>query len=127
MVPFRHQAHRDLQPAETVWLQRNVARTNVEVRKGLPFSIKWLNQLPTRHFLPIDYTIHGSEENVPEVRTVTHVHGAQVLPESDGYPDSWFTADGKIGSVAAANPTHYPTSRRLRPSGITITPSGSLV
>jgi len=85
-----------------------------EVRKGQPLSIKWSNQLPTKHFLPIDYTIHGSEENVPEVRTVTHVHGAQVLPESDGYPDSWFTSDGKTGSVAGANPTHHPNEQSSR-------------
>ena len=85
-----------------------------EVRKGQPLSIKWSNQLPTKHFLPIDYTIHGSEENVPEVRTVTHVHGAQVLPESDGYPDSWFTSDGKTGSVAGADPTHHPNEQSSR-------------
>ena len=85
-----------------------------EVRKGQPLSIKWSNQLPTKHFLPIDYTIHGSEENVAEVRTVTHVHGVQVLPESDGYPDSWFTSDGKTGSVAGANPTHHPNEQSSR-------------
>src|SRR6202044_2622818 len=106
MVPFRHQAHRDLQPA-TMWGYNGMwPGPTFEVRKGQPFSIKWSNQLPTRHFLPIDNTIHGSEENVPEVRTVTHVHGAQVLPESDGYPDAWVTADGRSGSVAPANPAH---------------------
>ena len=28
---------------------------------------------------------------MPEVRTVVHVHGARLPPESDGYPDRWFT------------------------------------
>jgi spore coat protein A len=114
MVPFHHQAHRDLPPA-TMWGYNGIwPGPTLEVRKGQPFSIKWTNQLPTKHFLPVDPTIHGSEEGVPEVRTVTHVHGAQVLPESDGYPDSWFTSDGKTGSVPAANPTHYPNQQSAR-------------
>ncbi|MGB7600133.1 MAG: multicopper oxidase [Candidatus Sulfotelmatobacter sp.] len=111
MVPFQHKAHRDL-PAATMWGYNGMwPGPTFEVRKGQSLSIKWTNQLPTKHFLPIDYTIHGSEESVPEVRTVTHVHGAQTLPESDGYPDSWFTPDGKTGAVAAANPTHYPNEQ----------------
>ena len=111
MVPFQHKAHRDL-PAATMWGYNGMwPGPTFEVRRGQPLSVKWSNQLPTKHFLPIDYTIHGSEENVPEVRTVTHVHGAQVLPESDGYPDSWFTSDGKAGAVPGANPTHYPNDQ----------------
>ena len=111
MVPFQHKAHRDL-PAATMWGYNGMwPGPTFEVRKGQALSIKWTNHLPTRHFLPIDHTIHGSEENAPEVRTVTHVHGAQTLPDSDGYPDSWFTSDGKIGSVPAANPTHYPNEQ----------------
>jgi spore coat protein A len=114
MVPFKHKAHRDL-PAATMWGYNGMwPGPTFEVRKGQPLSVKWTNHLPTKHFLPIDYTIHGSEENVPEVRTVTHVHGAQVLPESDGYPDSWFTSDGKLGPVPAANPTHYPNEQSAR-------------
>jgi len=31
----------------------------------------------------------GAERDKPEVRTVVHVHGARVPPESDGYPESW--------------------------------------
>jgi spore coat protein A, manganese oxidase len=111
MVPFRHKAHRDLPPA-TMWGYNGTwPGPTFEVRKGQPLSIKWSNQLPTKHFLPIDYTIHGSEENVPEVRTVTHIHGAQVLPDSDGYPDAWVTSDGKTGPAVAANPTHHPNDQ----------------
>ena len=41
--------------------------------------------------LTIAPTIHGAEPPTPEVRTVVHVHGLNVLPESDGYPEAWFT------------------------------------
>jgi spore coat protein A, manganese oxidase len=56
----------------------------MEVRKGEVLRVKWTNNLPTKHFLPVDTAIHGSEESMPQVRTVVHVHGARTLPESDG-------------------------------------------
>jgi spore coat protein A len=111
MRPFRHKAHRDL-AATTMWGYNGMwPGPTFEVRKGQPISVKWVNQLPNKHFLPLDYTIHGEEEDVPQVRTVTHVHGAQVMPESDGYPDAWVTSDGQTGSVRAADPCHYPNDQ----------------
>ena len=111
LVPARHKAHRDL-PAGTVWGYNGIwPGPTFEVRRGEPLSIHWANQLPTKHFLPVDPTIHGAEEGVPEVRTVTHVHGAQVLPDSDGYPDAWITSDGKVGSAPFADPAHYPNDQ----------------
>jgi spore coat protein A len=111
MRPFRHKAHRDL-PASTMWGYNAMwPGPTFEVRKGQPISVKWTNQLPTKHFLPLDYTIHGEEENVPQVRTVTHVHGARVMPDSDGYPDAWVTSDGRAGAVRAADPCHYPNDQ----------------
>jgi spore coat protein A len=112
MRAFRHQAHRDL-PATNMWGYNAMwPGPTFEIRRGQPFSVKWTNHLPTKHFLPLDYTIHGSEESVPQVRTIAHVHGAQVLPESDGYPDAWTTSDGKTGPAVAANPSHYPNDQR---------------
>ena len=126
MVPFQHKAHRDL-PAATFWGYNNIwPGPTFEVRRGQPLTVKWTNELPLKHFLPIDPTIHGCEPGVPEVRTVTHVHGAQVLPESDGYPDSWFTPDGKFGAVPGANPTRHPNDQPATTlCGITTTLSAS--
>jgi len=84
----------------------------LEARRGQPISVRWVNQLPTRHFLPLDYTIHGEGSDVPRVRTVTHVHGARVLPENDGYPDAWVTSDGRFGPVRASNPCNYPNDQQ---------------
>jgi spore coat protein A len=111
MRQFRHKAHRDLPPS-TMWGYNGMwPGPTFEVRKGQPISVKWTNQLPTKHFLPLDYTIHGEEQDVPQVRTVTHVHGAQVMPDSDGYPDAWVTSDGRTGSALAADPCHYPNDQ----------------
>ena len=68
-----------------------------EVKKGQATNVRWINELPGSHFLPIDTTIHGADKSVPEVRTVTHLHGAKVMPEDDGYPDAWISSDGKTG------------------------------
>jgi spore coat protein A len=111
MRQFRHKAHRDLPPT-TMWGYNSMwPGPTLEVRKGQPISVKWTDQLPNKHFLPLDYTIHGAGSNVPQVRTVTHVHGAQVMPESDGYPDAWATSDGRTGPAHAANPCSYPNDQ----------------
>jgi spore coat protein A len=112
MRPFHHRAHRDL-PATPMWGYNGMwPGPTFEVRKGQPISVKWINQLPAKHFLPLDYTIHGEEKEIPEVRTVTHVHGARVLPDSDGYPDAWVTSDGRAGSARPADPCHYPNDQQ---------------
>jgi len=112
MREFRHKAHRDLPPA-TLWGYNGMwPGPTIEVQKGQPLLVKWTNALPTRHFLPIDTTIHGAEVTLPKVRTVVHVHGAQVLPESDGYPDAWFTSDGKTGVQYDSSSCHYPNDQQ---------------
>lgn len=83
--------HRDLPPTRVWSYGGSVPGPTVETRAGEPLLIEWVNDLPTSHFLPIDHTLHGAEASRPDVRTVTHVHGARVPPESDGFPDDWFT------------------------------------
>ncbi|MFJ7975458.1 hypothetical protein ACIQZI_07020 [Peribacillus sp. NPDC096379] len=50
-----------------------------------------MNDLPEHHLYPIDHTVHGAEKEIPDVRTVVHLHGGRTEPESDGYPDAWFS------------------------------------
>lgn len=83
--------HRDL-PATRFWSYGgSVPGPTVETQSNKPLLIEWVNNLPQRHFLPVDHTLHGAEEDKPEVRAVVHVHGAKVPPESDGYPETWYT------------------------------------
>lgn len=85
------QLHRDLKPTRCWSYGNGVPGPTFDTRSGQGLLVEWANELPLRHFLPIDHTLHGAGSDVPEVRTVTHVHGARVPPESDGYPEKWFT------------------------------------
>ncbi|HKA57339.1 MAG TPA: multicopper oxidase domain-containing protein, partial [Gemmatimonadales bacterium] len=91
MRPLFKKLHRDL-PATALWGYNGLYPSpTFEVRTGKPIAVKWTNSLPGTHFLPIDDTIHGAEAGVPAVRTVVHLHGSKTMPDSDGYPEAWFT------------------------------------
>jgi spore coat protein A len=95
--------HRDLKPSKQWSYGTAVPGPTIEVRSGEPVAIEWANKLPDQHFLPIDHTICGAS-GVPDVRTVVHVHGAKVPPQSDGYPDRWYVP-GQSRLV------HYPNQQ----------------
>jgi spore coat protein A, manganese oxidase len=94
MREIHAKVHRDM-PATRFWSFGNAfPGPSVEVHKGKPVLIEWPNELPLKHFLPIDHALvhnHRSDAPLPEVRAVVHVHGARVPPESDGYPEAWYT------------------------------------
>src|SRR5262249_35546609 len=91
MKQVRQKLHRDLPPT-TVWGHNDLyPGPTCEVRRGKPIEVNWRNHLPATHLFPVDPTLHGAEPPNPPVRTVVHLHGAKVLPESDGYPEAWFT------------------------------------
>jgi spore coat protein A, manganese oxidase len=111
MRPSRQKVHRDL-PATAFWgFNGSWPGPTIEARRGRQVVIRWTNRLPSKHFLPIDHTLHGAESTLPEVRTVTHLHGARVLPESDGYPEAWYTADGQHGPRFNPQPSVYPNDQ----------------
>jgi spore coat protein A len=82
--------HRDL-PATRWWSYGgSVPGPTFETRSGETLSIEWANELPRKHIFAIDHRLHGAEADKPETRTVVHLHGAKVPPESDGYPEHWY-------------------------------------
>jgi spore coat protein A, manganese oxidase len=82
--------HRDLPPTR-VWTYGGcMPGPTIEAQSGKSMRIEWRNQLPSKHFLPIDHRIHGAEKDKPEVRAIVHLHGACVETASDGYPDDWY-------------------------------------
>jgi spore coat protein A len=111
MCECRQKVHRDLPPT-TVWGYNGIwPGPTIEVRRGCPLQVDWQNKLPARHLLPIDTTLHGAESTLPAVRTVVHLHGAAVDPDSDGYPEAWFTAHGETGPQFKSTLTSYPNDQ----------------
>jgi spore coat protein A, manganese oxidase len=83
--------HRDL-PSARVWGFNALSPgPTIEVRKGQPILVEWVNSLPAKHLFAIDHSLHGAAGDIPDVRTVVHVHGAMAPPASDGYPENWYT------------------------------------
>lgn len=82
--------HRDL-PVTDLWSYGGVVPGVLfDTQSGEGLAVEWANDLPARHFLPIDHSLHGAEAGVPEVRSVVHLHGAKTTPENDGYPEDWY-------------------------------------
>jgi spore coat protein A len=72
-----------------------------DVQSGQEILVEWANELPQKHFLPIDHRLGGAGKDQPEVRAVVHLHGGKVPAESDGYPEDW-SVPGKSALY------HYP-------------------
>jgi spore coat protein A, manganese oxidase len=93
--------HRDMKPTKMWGYGGTVPGPAFEARSGQGLLVEWVNELPQRHFLPIDRHLHGAESDKPEVRAVVHLHGAKTRAENDGYPESWYVP-GKSAVY------HYP-------------------
>ncbi|MEI5907507.1 multicopper oxidase [Bacillus spongiae] len=96
MRQCRQKLHRDLPPT-TIWGYNGLyPGPTFRVSRYEPIIVLWTNELPCQHILPIDTTVHGAEEDKPEVRTVVHLHGGVTPDLSDGYPEAWFTNNFEI-------------------------------
>ena len=92
MMEAEHCFHRDF-PKSTIWGYNGIyPGPTIEALKDKKIYVKYKNQLPLKHFLPVDFTLHAANDS-QEVRTVTHLHGANVAWESDGHPEAWYTKD----------------------------------
>jgi spore coat protein A len=97
-------AHRDLAATQFWSYGGSVPGPTIEARRGEAVLVEWPNELPAKHMFAIDHNLMGAEADKPEVRTVVHLHGAKVPPQSDGYPENWYTA-GRSATY------HYPNEQ----------------
>jgi len=114
MTEFRRKVHPDLPPTTLRGYDGTWPGPTLETRSGRPVSVRWVNNLPNRHLLKnaYDTTIHGADMGEPHVRTVVHLHGANVWPDSDGYPEAWFTPDWtQTGPYFTTKVYHYPNDQ----------------
>jgi spore coat protein A len=60
-------------------------------KKNHRVYVRWQNKLPDHHLVAVDKSIHAAAPEHNGVPTVTHLHGGHTEPDSDGFPDAWFT------------------------------------
>lgn len=92
MMEGQHRYHKHF-PNSLIWGYNGLyPGPTIEASKDKTIYVKYKNQLPLQHFLPVDFTLHAANDS-QEVRTVTHLHGANVDWQSDGHPEAWYTRD----------------------------------
>ena len=91
MAQTEQQVHRDMKPTRCWTYGGYMPGPTLETRSGQGILVEWVNALPQKHFLPIDYRLHGAGPEQPQVRTVAHLHGGKTPHDSDGYPEDWYT------------------------------------
>jgi spore coat protein A len=120
MAEGRHRFHRDLGAART-WGYGGVdfLGPTIEATSRLPIVVKWINQLPRNHPLPVDFTLRlanpgglpaRTSAGTPSgpIPTVPHLHGGPTLPQFDGHPEAWWTPDlAQRGPHFVSDVYHY--------------------
>lgn len=90
MREIHTKVHRDVPPTRMWSYGDTPLGPLIEARSGHPLRVEWVNSLPQKHFLPVDFSLHGCGRNLPEVRAVVHLHGAKAPTKDDGYPEDWY-------------------------------------
>lgn len=107
MRQITQKLHRDLAPTTLYAYNGIYPGPTIVAESNKPIKVKWMNDLPVNpHLLPVDKTLHGAEGPY-EVRTVVHLHGANVQPNSDGFPEAWFTNNFEHVGPAFTNEVYY--------------------
>ena len=104
MRPFEMKVHRDMKPTRIWGFNSSFPGPTFDVRGGQEIAVEWVNELPEKHFLPIDHNLGGAGSHQAEVRTVVHLHGGKVPPESDGYPENSMV-------IGESTVYHYPNKQ----------------
>ncbi|WP_432665642.1 multicopper oxidase [Wukongibacter baidiensis] len=90
---------------------RSTPSPTFEAVRDIPVNVQWINNITKPNLFAVDPTLHwANPNNMPTptqpflpfppgyplaqspVPLVVHLHGAEVRSDSDGHPDSWFTA-----------------------------------
>ena len=113
MTEFKQKLHSQLHPT-TLWGYNGAyPGPSFEAIRGVPIAVTYRNELPTTHLFQdaVDMTIHG-DYGAPDVRTVVHLHGAEVRADSDGNPTAWFSFNFETTGPGWSQQTYaYPNSQ----------------
>ncbi|KAG6546199.1 hypothetical protein Mapa_012237 [Marchantia paleacea] len=80
--------------------------------RGIESYVRWENHIDdAQHFLTVDHSLHWANPKNGGVPIVTHLHGGEVLSESDGHPDAWYTSSGELGPSFTTQNYTYANSQ----------------
>ena len=115
MSQFQQKLHRDIPPTSLWGYGGSFPGQTLEARVGETIYVKWINNIAAPDHLikgAYDPFLRGTNKGEPQVKTVTHVHGAHVAPAGDGYPEAWFTREFAIKGPAWTNEVYvYPNKQ----------------
>ena len=78
-----------------------------EMTRGVKASVQWINDIEGDHVLTVSGHPHGIPNAQTQVPYVTHLHGLEVAPDSDGAPEAWYTRTLKGEKKPIATGTAY--------------------
>ncbi|XVH33067.1 multicopper oxidase domain-containing protein (plasmid) [Haloferacaceae archaeon DSL9] len=126
ITEFTQRLHPDL-PATRLWgFDDSFPGPIIKARRNRRIAVHFDNSdLPDEHLFTVDERIGGTDPEdypdydgpVPEVRTVTHLHGLNIEPESDGQSRAWTSPDGVTGPGFAKSIQDVP-NRQSRLSSV---------
>ncbi|MDF2907909.1 MAG: putative multicopper oxidase [Herbinix sp.] len=112
---------------------RSTPGATFEATRDVPITVRWINRLMGRHLFAVDPTLHwANPNNMPmhnppkpwppfppgfkaaqyPVPIVTHLHGGENEAINDGYPEAWFTFNGKHGPDYKTSKYYYPNQQQ---------------
>eukprot|EP00130_Batrachochytrium_dendrobatidis_P008654 XP_006683529.1 hypothetical protein BATDEDRAFT_93287 [Batrachochytrium dendrobatidis JAM81] len=96
MEEFKQKLHRDLRPTKLWGYNRQFPGPTIDSNQGEAVQVKWINSLPSKHFLPIDtsilvgmYIIRGPQEEALQLPTEEYEIPLIILDRS-------FNPDGSL-------------------------------
>jgi spore coat protein A, manganese oxidase len=114
MTQFTQKVHRDLPPTSLWGYNGSWPGPTFEAFRGSPIDVRFTNSLPRTHLFESAYdtSLHGTDMGEPHVRSVVHLHGARILPISDGAPEAWFTRGfAQTGPLWETKVYRYPNDQ----------------
>jgi spore coat protein A len=113
MTEVWQKLHSQLPPTRLWGYEGKYPGPTIEAWRNQAISVRWENQLPKRHLFEADARMHGAmvadslrlSRSAPQVRAVTHLHGARSQSKDDGLPENWYTPGHSATS-------HYPNEQQ---------------
>jgi len=96
MTEVWQKLHSQLPPTRLWGYEGKYPGPTIEAWRNQAISVRWENQLPSRHLFEADARMHGAmlahgirlSRSAHQVRAVTHLHGARNKSQDDGLPEN---------------------------------------